>query len=699
MQRKKKQNFLLLSLLLCIILIAMYKVPVKAVEKPTIDQPILATAGKNISRIVTKIVYDTQGNFHVFAEVAYYNGSFVLIHIVNGEMKVVDKESRPAEVFDVFVFAEGVACIYSYEGEFYGFIVKMYYWTEGYGEVKILFTSTEYLYPVSVEQSKDAIHLFTKTNYDEQQTIVNHYTFFLNGSELEESYSLPFPSSSYVQSVLTDKNVYILFRTTNYFSENYSTFTTFQIVKVTEGGFTNLSRVSGLEEGYYEAELKVDENETFNLLLLSYDSLYSARFLGNSNLTISDFGQKTLSYPYYDGFESFIYENVSYYCFYTTLYAYYLESSSSNGNLIRPRIEIFEVRNNTIQSTNFIIDNGVEEYYQQFVSSLILENGSYIITYNSLLSQKEKANYRLVASSVITVNIYSNLQVDIPQNMFLFGIKSLSPFAYFWSRNWYAFAIPIIMITSIYGLFRKKINEKIRKLRNYLLRPIVSEASKTKLVFINIWLFVTNAGSLVFSLWKSNKKRLIVSLLGFTLLASIIVTSTTLYDSKRTSLITEYMQRYDLANNDLVSGTANLKLESGTISTKTVFTSNFTDMIRNEIYTSIETFSVDVARIVNGLEIVFYTGVSGFNLYGNLKEFDYLSYVGYNDSYFDLIDSLLLSGRLPSSKGEVLIPQALANVGNITLNDYMTINATSSSLMESCWNNYEPFNRSSTNTL
>ncbi|MCG3223123.1 MAG: hypothetical protein H7647_01565, partial [Candidatus Heimdallarchaeota archaeon] len=277
----------------------------------------------------------------------------------------------------------------------------------------------------------------------------------------------------------------------------------------------------------------------------------------------------------------------------------------------------------------------------------------------------------------MSINVKTNTNVELPTIAYIFDLVNYSDFVYFWIRYWYIFVIITGILGIIYLIFRKRINRGFVKLKNFLIRPIKPDVSTFKLVFINSWLYLTNIFSVIFSLWKANKKRLIISLLGLTILASIIVTSMTLYDSKASNLFVEYARNADFENDNVASMTFDLDLLSFSGLEADRINPNITDQALDEVMYGMRSKSQVLPRLVENYFYGLSTSVVGFHL-SPYEDISYLSYIGYMSNYSTVIGSFLESGRLPSAPLETLLEVNMALAYGISLNDAITINATSS---------------------
>jgi hypothetical protein len=259
------------------------------------------------------------------------------------------------------------------------------------------------------------------------------------------------------------------------------------------------------------------------------------------------------------------------------------------------------------------------------------------------------------------------MQIPYPEQTLLYNLKSYSRFVYFWGKYWYAVAIPIIVLGLVYLVFYKRINRGLRKLKSYLLRPIIADASKSKLIITNLWLFIQNATSLILVLWRTNKRRLFINLLGFTILATIIIASTSLYDSKRGSLVLDYVSNYNIYENGSNSISFNIPGTGVDIGELTL---NSTKTALDGIVDSIRISSPILSKAIDSYYYSIFSSIS-IELY-SIE----ILHGAFSESYNPVFEALMVEGYLPRKHGDILISDDVANPFNLQVGDkiYLPLN-------------------------
>ena len=146
------------------------------------------------------------------------------------------------------------------------------------------------------------------------------------------------------------------------------------------------------------------------------------------------------------------------------------------------------------------------------------DESSRILTHSSTITQDE---YRVKLSpftEFISFMISSNNSITHREKPLLYNLDTYSNFQYFW-KNTGIILVSIIGVLGItYLIFRKSINDSFRKMKNYLMQPTKPDISRFSRFFVNIWNSIANGITTIYILFKTNKKRHLMNLLGMTVL-------------------------------------------------------------------------------------------------------------------------------------------------------------------------------------
>ncbi|MHA1418929.1 MAG: hypothetical protein ACTSYH_00365 [Candidatus Heimdallarchaeaceae archaeon] len=635
------------------------------------------------TRFSSANVVDNDGQLHVFIKKEFENNTFVIFHIFNNQMEEIFRNVFAESFFQAYSMDVSVVLIFTYSGSYYGTIVMMFSWSETGSNFKQLYSSPSVYFEIDIVAGDGCFYLFSN-EIGTIGTSIMQITAYLNGTILETYFTISLPSIHLASLHILNNELFAFYDIYQYNDTSYTSSRTLIIAGIT-GNFSYYnSSVFIIESDFDKTQLFVGEDGKFHLTLLEFQIFYSVSFSVNDTITLGSFNTINLGIYIFEKYEMISYQNTSFFVFATASYFETFDLLNYNPYFQPIKVSVVEDDNQTISLFSFLIED-VYYYYSyrddgsiDRVSLTIFENRTYIASYPSLIESNTISDYKFEQRYVMAINIQTNSNVELPAEPFLFDIISYSNFVYFWIKYWYTVAIPVIILGLIYLIFMKRINRGFGKLKKFLTRPIKPGVSTFKLVFINIWLYLTNIFSIIFSLWKADKKRLFISLLGLAILASIIVTSTSLYDSKASNLIVEYARDADFGNNNAASVNFNLDLMSFSGLDEDRINPNITEQTLDEIMYVMKSKTQILPRLITNSYYGMQTEVVGFQL-SPFEDITYMTYRGYMANYSAVLGSFLESGRLPTSENEALLPVNIGVAYGIDLDDVITINATGSS--------------------
>ncbi|MHA1198463.1 MAG: hypothetical protein ACTSQF_03830 [Candidatus Heimdallarchaeaceae archaeon] len=672
----------LLPILFCFLFLSTFMATsVNALEQQT--SIFLSDPGDIYStRFSSTNVVDSEGRLHVFVKKDFENNTFVIFHSYNNQMVEIFRDIFSSYVFKAYTMDENVILLFSFSDGFYDTVIEMFSWSENGSNFKQVFMSSSGYIEIDIIASNNYFYLLSR-ELETTGTSITQTKVYLNGTIIEKIIFLPFSSEHLVSLHMLDEELFAFYDVFNYNESSYTAVRTLIIAGITGNLSYYNSTVFVMGGNYDRVQLFVGDDGKFHLAMLEFQLFYSVSFSVNDTISKNSFLSINLGVYTYEKFRMISYQNTSFFLFVTTLYVDVFSPSGYNQYTQSNKVSIVEDNNQTISLFSFMLED-VMYYYSYMdegsnerVSITLFENRTYIASYPSLLESSTLDEYNFKQRYIISINVKTNTNIVLPTIAYIFDLVNYSDFVYFWIRYWYIFAIIAGILGIIYLIFRKRINRGFVKLKNFLIRPIKPDVSTFKLVFINSWLYLTNIFSVIFSLWKANKKRLIISLLGLTILASIIVTSMTLYDSKASNLFVEYARSADFENDNVASLTFNLDLVSFSGLEADRLSPNITEQALDEVMYGMQSKSQILPRLVENYFYGLTTSVVGFHL-SPYEDISYLSYIGYMSNYSTVIGSFLDLGRLPSAPLETLLEVNTALTYGISLNDTITINATSS---------------------
>jgi hypothetical protein len=631
---------------------------------------------RSFSYFQTETLLDSNNNSHLFYRINFDNGSFVIYHVLQDSIIEVDRDYYSMWIFEAVEINGTVHLIYNFVGQIYNSVTKVYSWNDGDTSVTTIHFTHDYLDFFDVFIDDISYHVVTAESLYDLDTRITHIRKFMNGTEVIENHSLSYPIWDLREILFVDNQLFAFYETYSFNESVYSTY--MLLIGITEVGYYN-STVLKLVDNYYNPQIFVNENKQFYLILTTDNKLSTISFGINETITQNDFHYVYLDDYYWGDYNVFIYENVSYISYTEWDFYYLLDIVPGNVDLdnVDKTLTIIKDDNVTLQKNEVVLEEYSRTYPYVSQSYFVCENGSYLAHYFSKIDSKEIEGYKFVDKYVFALKISTDLDIYIPESAFMYNLKSYSAFAYFWIKYWSAIVVPILSLGLIYAVLRKQINRSIKKMVKFLTRPIIPNVEKWKLVFINLWLFIKNASNLIFTLWKANKKRLVISLLGLTILASIIVTSTTLFDSKRSSLIIQYVESAEPGHDYYLSLEYSTIFAESNEAAQNYINENYTDMamsaIMNRIVSSTSLFSSIIEDYYYFLKSTLIT----YNISTGYTDYAYVNYFGFQQNYTSVFEQLLSEGNLPTNHNEVMINSYDALYEGINVNDVITLNASS----------------------
>ncbi|MHA1415864.1 MAG: hypothetical protein ACTSRR_06335 [Candidatus Heimdallarchaeaceae archaeon] len=284
-------------------------------------------------------------------------------------------------------------------------------------------------------------------------------------------------------------------------------------------------------------------------------------------------------------------------------------------------------------------------------------------------------NKVIVEPDVFSVLIYSNSNISFNSSIrpVIYDLTLVNLFQYVFRIHWIEFTIAFTILVLFIAIFYKKIANQGKKLFRFLFRPIKTGKSKFVLVFLNLWVFIVSSLSLPFDLWRSNKKRAIITILGLSILAMIVFSSSSLFSYKQNMMIQQYLEDAHLEEDEKASATFSrmhnvLSARWGRINEYSPFYENFSSAVMNEILSTIA-FKTEILKdiIIDSdysmqMRILFKKDPES-----TVQSVE--SYYSLSINYKDILERILVSGRLPDKINEVIIDQTTATAFNKTIND------------------------------
>ena len=635
--------------------------------------------------IESKSTVDTSGNFHFLARILYENGTFMIIHKVNGETNIVMIEENSIEYFELFTIDGGIELFYAFH-TFFGYMkFHRYNWTEtagpndgefyaynanmNYPRMKIYYEENNTLFMVlAFIQNWPPISEISTTRFEATR-------FYENGTHiLEEIFTLDYEFDYLVDFHYINGTIYSLYRETPRFAYEH----TFRTI-VTKGYSDSYeSNNMTILEGGFDPKFYLTRDGDFNLAMARDDKIYRLKYSINQTLDFADFNITTTGVYPYNNFYVTQGENSSKYIINSEPHVSTEEFFS--GNNLKSKVAIITDDYTNFTKEEIFIYNvpDKDNYYSFYVYET--KDGKRIFTHTTLLGQGDLPGRIFSEEEMIAFYVSSDYDIEEFKKLDFLGLEELNKFQIFFKNVGIYLIVAGSVLALIVVLFRKRVKSSFILIKRYLTRPIYEDKNKLLLPFINFWAFISNFFSSLFDLFKTNKKRHLMNLISMTVLALIILTSTALYSSKREVMFDEYTNTLDILNDGKESLSLSYSYDTRNQDVSIPAVQNFEQVALSEIFTGFKLEQEVFASIVSGFE--YSTGFYGMieDLNSTTSSLRSITYMAISNNYSSFLNELIVEGRLPNAPGEVLLQYDVAHTVdhnpsinlNVTVGDTIT---------------------------
>lgn len=639
----------------------------------TIEGTLYYTKQEDIRKTYSKIFYDSNGDYNIFLVMQFYNDSYNIYHIQDERVKILTASRNFRSISDIYEKEGYVYFIYNNYDYSYGNVFYL-------GEYNLLNGefSSKHINNLSDQASKYKVKffdekvwlIFARGDYvNPSNTRVIMHEIYYNKTIHKQETTLPYPNWNLQDMTIINDTLVSSYK---FYESTFPVEETFIIVSKEDYHYNASVLRPSLE--YYNVFLSSKDDQLF-LVVSHYNTLYSKFFSLNDSLIIDDFTSKVINFYNPESITFTFFDDITYGIAQTS--EYYLLNDDHGYPSYNQQGE-YTVNTFVISFTDEYInsDRINIKYSSQSFASLsfdmhIFNTTDYIFCYSTALLAKNIDDYKFIEKRVFALHLGSSLPIPLPKAPYLYNINSVNPFVYFWYKNWLWFVIPLGLLGLLYSIFFKKINAAFKKMKVYLLRPIVSGVSKTHLILINSWLFVSNSAIIIFTLWKTNKKKLFLNLLGLSILSLILLSSATLIDSEKRNVIHFYLNNANLGHDATLS--AGYSRSYSSVGSNVVqLNTNYTQLAKEEINNYIsQNAPFFHSTIENIYHSVNFHCIIGHESVTSISEF--YSIVFYYTSlqleFSDVFENFIIEGRKPTEQMEVLIHEQMANLLNVETND------------------------------
>ncbi|MHA1514532.1 MAG: hypothetical protein ACTSPF_03250 [Candidatus Heimdallarchaeaceae archaeon] len=281
-----------------------------ALTNPTINDNILLTKDtKDVSYIRTETVVDSFNQSHLFMQMNFYNGTFAILHVFENIIKELERDHYSSELFEVKELNGSVSLFYSYRGQIYGTVLKVYNWNNGSSSITTLYTSHEEYYNIGVFQDENSYHLLLPRTINFVETRITHIRHFFNGTEITKIHNLSYPIYDLSELLVIENQAFAFYQSYNYNATGGSI--TLYLVGLTDSGHFN-STVYELDVRWITAQITVCTDKKFYLVMMTESVISAAKFGINETIDDNSFRQINLVDYFWGTFEIFSYENYNF---------------------------------------------------------------------------------------------------------------------------------------------------------------------------------------------------------------------------------------------------------------------------------------------------------------------------------------------------------------------------------------------------
>ncbi|MCE7749331.1 MAG: ABC transporter permease, partial [Candidatus Heimdallarchaeota archaeon] len=625
--------------------------------------------------IETRLIFDDFGNFHFFTKVTYDNNTFKIIHIVNDESNIVIIEKYPLDFFEAYVVEGGIALIYSFRAFYDISYFRMYTWTPEDGGIDFQF------YEYNSRANYPHIRFFQDgpNHFDMFLTFMNNYPPTSENADTEYQYYRVYrdnttnlwytDESSRIVWVAEEEFDYMLemyykdgvvYTGYQYIYQGYPVhyyYTTMANVSAAVNStlvVSNITNIMEISEGGFDPRFFVTDDGVFNIALVRNSILYTLRYGVNDtptfdNFTYTDFGifdYDSFTFQEKDGYTEYIFSSVPYLEYNEFFSGEKLKSTISivrdnyTGVYETEQFDIYNVPKNTALHSFSLIETAI---------------GDRIYTHSTSLQKEDVKEAKISANNLIGYYVSTEVNLGLFFDLHVSQIEIYTPLYIFW----YSAGIYLVVILGIVGItimvFRKRVKVMFINMNKFLTRPFDKDKPKFVLGLANVWYWIFNSFSAIYTLFKTNKKRHMMNLVGMTVFAVIIITSTTVFSSKQSVLLDDYSSRVDLLNSGIPSMTLSLNYDTASFGSRNPLLHNFEKLAIGEVLTEFYKNYPNLASIISGFEYMsaFYASIDNPTINGT--DYYNINYLCLSENYSTPLSNFIVAGRMPETKGEVLV--------------------------------------------
>ncbi len=643
------------------------------------DLLVLVKFEGNEQEIISRTIVDQFGNLHFFGRIQYDNGTFFVFHAVGENITIILREDNSDEFFMPFAVSGGIVLFYSFH-TFYGTSkYYMYKWTPDSTENIEFYTSNEIFsfnpsiymyYNESLNNFKMFIMTMTAEGSDPLSEIVKtkirEFNVDIDGTyEIGEWWIIDYEYDFLIDFDYVNGQLYAQYRYMDRYNPTHRYYTI-----VTSFTNTYISNYMEIEEGGFDPLFYVTADGIFHTRLLRNSELYYLDYEINDTISYEMFNVTDIGISIFKDYFIFEYDGYETYIFNSEPYIEYEEFFEKSD--LKSKVVILNYNYTHFEREEFYLYNvpSLDNYHSFYLQQY--ENGSKIYTHSTVLRRENLNQRKLVEDIYVGVYISTDLPLIYSKEPLIMGLTVLSNFQQFWYNIGIYLTIAIGTVLIFYLIFMKKINKMFSNFGKFLVRPSKKASVNFALIFINVWNYISNAFTTLYILFKTNKKRHLMNLIGMTILSLILITSTSLYTSKQKVLLSEYTDNIDLIHNSIPSMSMTISYDTAARGSSEPIIEDFNEAALSEIFTQLKLEYKNLASIIGDIEYGSFMYGTGMNPIDN-DSFSGISYTGVSTKAQPILEDMIVDGRLPEIVGEVVISRDVAITVGIDINDSMKV--------------------------
>ena len=660
--KRKALNIILILLIFTSTFIIMTSIQANVDNENDEQLFLISKRENNEENIESKSITDEFGNFHFFSRITYENNSFIIFHSVNDQVKTLKIGEYGYDFFEVFTISEGVVLFYAFQN-YYGIIkFNMYKWALNSSEdIRVLDFNSRLLYPKPfIFMEEDNFHLFLTQMYsvnplsEDTDTTIYRYRVFLNGTciinNLTPSWTIENEFDYFVDLDFVDGILYLFYvHVQDFFG--YVLPERFYQTVVTSPNNTYESNFMGVDEVGFDKEFFVTEDGYIHLALARGGKLYTLDYRINQSISYEMCNVTDIGITRFNSFFAIKTDSNYSYIFnsepFVSVEDFFKQKSlQSSITIMTPTDSGFQ--RESIYLSNLPEDNNYHSFHIQKIED---EYWTYI--HSSILTKTDIDRQEIVYNDFIGFFIASTIPIEHNFNLLYHNLQVLTGFQYFW-KNIGIYLIGIIGgLALVYIILRKRINSIVRKSIKFFTKTSDIKSNYFFSFLANIWIIISSSVAALFILFKTNKKRHLMNLIGMTILSVIVLTSINIYTSKQHIITNEYMNQIHLISDGSPTLSWSLDFDEDLFGEKTPIIPDLYNITLEEILTKITQKQQVLSEVISGIEsssqMLLASHKSGYN-----ATFWNLPYLILSENYSVIFEESLVSGRLPEKKGEKL---------------------------------------------